>query len=333
MARLLFHCDVINERGSAAALFEYITYCQLLGHEVTWAYNLESTNNLESLALISEKFDTVGISNFGKFAISAQQNFDWVYFLKKGSNDGLLIPGIPNNVHAIFQYYEPHGNSYAYISDWLAQAMARSQNGIIPKRLRPYVPYESIHLNSVPFSVDMPGPTNSLRKEYGIPEEAKVCLRFGGMETFDIPWVKKVLIETLDESPDLWFLGVNTEKFTDHKRAIFAPAVYGLKAKANLIASSDFVLHARRQGESFGMNILETMQSSKPILSWFGGWDRNHIALLDRSSLYMTPFDLKKKLKAFGAMSNIHRNLEVANEFRPGRIFPRFRETFGQDII
>jgi hypothetical protein len=333
MARLLFHCDEINERGSAAALFEYISYCQLLGHEVTWAYNLESPNRLGSLAIINQKFETIGISNFERFAISAQKNYDWVYFLKKGTNDGLLIPRIPNNVHAIFQYYQPHGDSYAYISEWLARAMARSHNEFIPRRLRPYFPYESIHLESVPFSVDMPKPTGSMREEYGIPAEAKVCLRFGGLETFDIPWVKKTLVETLDDTPELWFLGVNTEKFTDHKRAIFAPAVYGLQAKANLISSSDFVLHARRQGESFGMTILETMQSSKPILSWFGGWDRNHVALLERNSLFLTPFDLRRKIKAFGATSNTQKNLEVANEFRPNRVFPKFKSVFGQDIL
>jgi hypothetical protein len=305
----------------------------MLGHEVTWAYNLDSPNNQDSVALVNEKFETVGISDFKSFALSAQKSYDWAYFLKKGTNDGLLIPRIPNNVHAIFQYYQPHGNSYAYISEWLARAMARSHNKFIPARFRQYFPYESIHLDSVPFSVDMPVPTGSMRAEYGIPADAKVCLRFGGFETFDIPWVKKTLVETLDETPELWFLAVNTEKFTDHKRAIFAPAVYGLQAKANLISSSDFILHARRQGESFGMNILEAMQSSKPILSWFGGWDRNHVALLDRNSLFLNSFDLKRKIKAFGATSNIQKNLEVSNEFRPDKVFPKFRTVFGQDII
>lgn len=333
MANLLFHCDVINERGSTAALFEYISLCRDAGHNVTWAYSLDSPNNQKSLALVQEEFNTIAVSSVEKFARSAGKRFDWVYLLKKGLHDGLLIPGIPNSVHAIFQYYQPHGDSYAYISDWLARTMSRSQNKYIPARFRPYIPLEKLKLSSVPFSVNLPLPATNLRTEFGIPDEAKLCLRFGGMETFDIPWVKRILIESLDEDSNLWFLGVNTEKFTTHKRAVFAPPIFGLQTKADLIGSADFILHARRQGESFGMNILESMQGGKPILAWYGGWDRNHVALLDKSSLYFTPLDLKSKILGYGRNSDVQRNLAVGDSFRPHRIFPRFQSVFGHNVI
>ena len=45
MANLLFHSDVINERGSAAAVFEYMKQCKQLGHETSWAYNAESESD------------------------------------------------------------------------------------------------------------------------------------------------------------------------------------------------------------------------------------------------------------------------------------------------
>lgn len=333
MANLLFHSDVINERGSAAAVFEYLKQCQNLGHQVAWAYNADSESDLAAIKLYEDQFEIIRIDNFEVFKKSASKTFDWVYFIKKGPNDGLLIPNIPNNVHVVFQYLEPHGEKYAYISQWLARTMARSTNDFLPSRLRSYFPYTPFELDHVPFSVDIPQPTHGIRSSLGIPEEAKVALRFGGLDTFDISWVKRVLVECLDEDPNLWFLGVNTEKFTSHPRAIFAPTILGLQAKANMLHSADFVIHGRRQGESFGMNLLESMQASKPILSWFGGWDRNHTTMLHSSSFYYSPVDLKRKIRKYATGCDIEKNRVTAENFRPASVLPKFRSVFGSGVL
>jgi glycosyltransferase involved in cell wall biosynthesis len=236
-------------------------------------------------------------------------------------------------VHVVFQYLEPHGDKYAYISKWLARTMARSTNDFLPARCRSYFPYTPIKFDYVPFSVDIPEPTHKIRSSLGIPEEGKVALRFGGLDTFDISWVKRVLLECLDEDPNLWFLGVNTQRFTNHPRAIFAPTILGLQAKANMLHSADFVIHARRQGESFGMNLLESMQASKPILSWIGGWDRNHTTMLHPSSYYYSPIDLKWKIKNYAASCNVVKNRETAEKFRPDSVLPLFREIFSNGVL
>jgi hypothetical protein len=333
MAKLFFHSDVINERGSAAAVYEYMRLCQSNGHEVSWGYSAESPNDPNSIKMYGTQFEIIPIVSFEKFSTSASKEFDWAYFVKKGPNDGIQIPGIPNNIHVVFQYLDPHGDNYAYVSGWLARTMARSTNQFLPSRLRSYFPYTPFNLDYVPFSVELPEPTNSLRRDLGIPQEAKVALRFGGMKTFDIPWVKKVLLECLDEDPNLWFLAVNTERFTTHKRAVFAPTILGAQAKSNMLGSADFVIHARRQGESFGMNILESMQAGKPILSWIGGWDRNHVELLHHSSLYLGPMDFKRKVKAYAASCNVTHNLNIAENYKPAAVFPEFKRVFGSGVL
>lgn len=333
MARLLFHSESINERGSAAALYEYIKMCKSIGHEVSWAYSEGPDNDLEALRLYSDQFDTIPVQNFEKFSKHAEKFYDWVYFLKKGSPDGYHIKNIPNNIHVIFQYFYPHGENYAYISEWLAKAMARSQNKFVPRKLRPYFPYEPLRLNSVPFSVNLPAADTNLRDELKIPLEAKVCLRFGGQDTFDIPWVKKVVVDALESDPNFWFLGVNTKEFVSHPRALFTQPFLGLQRKANMLATCDFVLHGRRQGESFGMTILESMQAGKPVLSWFGGWDRNHISLLDKSSFYFGARDLAQKLKNYGKAVDVVANTTQSLNFTPEKIFPKFVKVFGSGVL
>lgn len=333
MARLLFHSETINERGTAAALYEYLKICKSLNHDVSWAYSEGPENDLESLKFYGSQFDTIPIKDFEKFSKYARKNFDWAYFLKKGSPDGFLIKQIPNNIHVIFQYFQPHGDNYAYISEWLAKTMARSQNKYLPTKLRPYFPYTPLQLNSVPFSVNLPTPDTNLRNELQIPYEAKVCLRFGGYDTFDIPWVKRVVINTLESDPNFWFLGVNTKRFVSHPRALFIEPILGLQGKANMLATCDFVLHGRRQGESFGMTILETMQAGKPILSWFGGWDRNHVTLLDKSSFYFGPIDLTMKLQKYARTVDFSANLSRSKNFTPEKVFPKFVNVFGSGIL
>lgn len=53
-------------------------------------------------------------------SLAKQNSIEVMDFEKQGDNDGLLIPGCKNVVHAVFQYFDPHGDVYAYISEWLS---------------------------------------------------------------------------------------------------------------------------------------------------------------------------------------------------------------------
>jgi glycosyltransferase involved in cell wall biosynthesis len=100
-----------------------------------------------------------------------------------------------------------------------------------------------------------------------------------------------------------------------------------------MLASADIILHARLQGESFGMVILEAMQAGKDILAWSGGWDRNHTKLLASSCLYKNRKDLRAKLRENQSKETILLNEETANNFRIKRVMPKFKEVFGHGIL
>jgi hypothetical protein len=333
MARLLFHSDGISERGTTTSIIGYMSALLDEGHEITWVTQDVSINDAEVINRYSNMFNIEVYKNFREFHISAKHKYDWAYFMKKGENDGKIIEGVPSSIHSVFKYYQPHGDVYAYISKWLANSSASLAIPLLPTKVKNRIPNPAVRLPWVPYGVDLPNPTQSLRSEWGIPEEAKLILRYGGRETFDIPWVLEEVIWQLTNCKDFYFVGVNTEKFTSHPRAIFLPTVYSNIEKANMLSSADVVLHGRLQGESFGMVILEAMQAGKEVLSWNGGWDRNHVKLLAPESLYRNQKDLRRKLSSGQTDRTISLNLAKANEYRISSVMPRFKKVFGQGVL
>jgi len=57
------------------------------------------------------------------------------------------------------------------------------------------------------------------------------------------------------------------------------------------------MLHARRQGETFGLAMAEFQFLGKPALCWRGGTDQNHLVMqTDEELIYWTAQDLYTKL-------------------------------------
>jgi glycosyltransferase involved in cell wall biosynthesis len=174
----------------------------------------------------------------------------------------------------------------------------------------------------------MPPATNSIRANWGVPLDARVCIRLGGESTFDIPWVHQTIIRVLEENKDFYFIGYNTHKFTHHPRARFLSSINNKAEKSNALKSADVFLHARRQGESFGMAILEAMQLSVPVLAWKGGWDRNHTKLLDKESLYKNQNELYFKLIKGLSDNSVNKSFQNSKLYSITNVMKIFKEEF-----
>jgi glycosyltransferase involved in cell wall biosynthesis len=140
----------------------------------------------------------------------------------------------------------------------------------------------------------MPEVSNNLRELLGIPKFALVGVRYGGIDTFDISWVQQEILDLLGEFENLYFVFANTYKFLYHERAIFLEARHEVVSKAEFLRTGDFFLHARQQGESFGLAILESFAAGVPVFAFEGGEDLNHTRLVPKDYLYRNAFDLRK---------------------------------------
>jgi hypothetical protein len=216
--------------------------------------------------------------------------FDVAYAIKSGARDEITFGDVPSVIHAVFQDCDPHGSRYVYVSEWLAESMRRRALGFRGRldgtrdRCRAAVEsgcVNALSFESLPHVCEMPDVNEDMRGELGIPSEAFVILRHGGYETFDIPWVQTTLTRFVESRADAFFIGLNTARFANHERLIFLPPQVDRSFVARFLNSGDVFLHARRQGESFGMAIVEALQLGLPVLSWRGGGDRNHVRLLE----------------------------------------------------
>jgi hypothetical protein len=271
---IAFHSNQLSIRGTEVALYDYALQNEaVLGHRSLIAYNADSPhNNAEALAKFSERFDVVGYRRPDELeALLERHKADLMYAIKAGKNDGVWSRKVPTMVHAVFPTHpaQAHGASYAFISDWLSRHCA---NGRIP---------------SVPHIVELPEVADDLRQELQIPREAKVLGCHGGARSFDVPSAIEGVGQVLARAPGTWFVFLNIERFIDHPRALFLPGSSDMVHKTRFINTCDAMLHARLQGESFGLACGEFSIRNKPVLTYARSKHRHHIDVLgDAGFLY-----------------------------------------------
>lgn len=324
--RVLFHTNTINYRGTTVAITDYAHYNQeILGNESIITYNAdygyEKDMGSEQVVIdeLKKRFDVIGYKTGDLEGIIDKEKADVAYFIKSGQIDGGLppMPGtdskFPSNcrtaVHAVFQFYEPHGDRYAYISKWLSDEMSSGS-----------VPY-------VPHIVNLPGSDTTYREGLGIRKDQIVVGRIGGYYTFDIPGVKDYIKRLVNDNDKFVFLFVGTEPFINHPNVKFINEIHDVKKKANFINTCDCMLHARQRGESFGLSIAEFLSMNKPVLAWNGGHDRNHLEMLkDSGTLYSNEDDLNYMLHNLGDFKQDW--AKRVEEFKPEPVMKKFNEVF-----
>jgi hypothetical protein len=133
----------------------------------------------------------------------------------------------------------------------------------------------------LPNVVEHTQPTGTLRAELGIPSDAMVFGRYGGWDTFDIPWVHEVVTRVASQNTDIYFVFMNTKPFSSSLPNIMhVPPTTCLQRKSNFVATCDAMLHARVIGETFGMAIAEFAMQRVPVLTYAQARDTEHLRLL-----------------------------------------------------
>jgi len=311
---VLFHENQLCLRGTSVALFDYARFNEeLLGNNSFIAFDANSRFNDEQAI---EKF----VRRFPNkvYSYSSREQFkslcnhldvDCCYMIKSGEFDGLLS-NKRNLIHAVFQAYQPHGDVYAYVSQWLSEKMTGGK--------APFVPH----------IVSLPDPVENMREKLGIPTEAFVFGRYGGEDQFDIPFVKEAIVEFVDANETAWFVFFNTNPFTEHPRIKFYKGFSDMQLKANVVDSCDAMIHARSMGESFGLAICEFLYGNRPVLAWNGGNDKHHLDILqDADMLYADKKDLLNKMDSLmRSEKKTYRHL--VDKFSPKTVMEKFNKVF-----
>jgi hypothetical protein len=317
--KIIFHENQLSYRGTSAALFDYAKYNEeYLGNESVILYNKLNPNNFENAVLkFKNRFEVIGYEDITQInSIVEKTKSDIFYAIKYGNNDGVFTQSCKSCIHTVFKCYEPHGDVYAYVSEWLSNEMSHGKS--------PYVPH----------MISLPQVTDDLRAELNIPKNAIVFGRHGGAETFDIKFVKKTVAKISRNRKDLYFIFLGTNPFVKknifrpYKNVIFLPATVDEIYKTKFINTCDAYLHARQQGESFGIAIGEFSIKNKPIITFKNSDEKSHLDILGKKALlYEDTNSLYNLLNTFTPKPELDWDC-YTKEFSPTAVMDKFKKVF-----
>lgn len=308
--KVAFHSNQLGLRGTEVALYDYAKYNEeILGNE---SVIISSIHNVHSQVFekFTQRFSVFQYTKFDEVEKMLDiNNVDVFYAIKAGFYDGIVSNNRKSINHIVFQNYQPHGNVYAYISEWLGK---------------------KFNLPFVPHIVTLPDINDDLRAELQIPKHAIVFGRHGGNDTFNINFTKQAVKHVAKMRNDIFFLFLNTDRFTEDslRNVIYLNGSSDLIYKTKFINTCDAMLHARMQGESFGLSVGEFSIRNKPIITLLdGSRDCAHIEMLGSKGIYYNNYDeLQKLLFNFRPDKTIDWN--CYRNYTPENVMMKFKEVF-----
>lgn len=321
------HTNQLSERGTEVALFDYANHNEKILNNISYIfYNKKNNNNPCVLELFGSRFGErcIAYNDFAEIeSYCGALNIDVMYIIKSGENDGKLVKCCKNLIHVVFNATQPHGDKYTVISPFLNQK------------------YNTNH-ECIPHMIDMPECNEDLRKSLNIPENAIVLGRYGGYDQFDISFVKKTIINFLDQQSkrstsndtEVYFLFANTRPFIqDHQNVVYIDTIYDRYEKAKFIRTCDAMIHGRSDGETFGLSIAEFNFYNKPIITTPSGRDNAHMYFLgDKGIYYKTEGELMQILENIKMTIGSRDDWRAFDEYTPQNVMRSFKRCLDELI-
>lgn len=284
-----FLSNKLTLRGTEVAIFDYADYNEkILGNKsiiITRDYEKikdEWDVDLRAYNKFKDRFDVYYYDlqpDIDEIVIN--NNVTHIFIIKAGHWDGLISNNCVNIILCVFDVSQPHGQVYTPIGQTINHLYGQTY---------PVTP----HMVTLPESIE------NLRSDLNIPNNATVFGRYGGKESFDINFVHHVIKEIVNSRDDIYFLFMNTDIFYEHKNIIYLPANVDMLFKRKFINTCDALIHARSRGETFGLTCGEFAICKKPVITWGGSHEREHILILkEKAVIYNTPEDLTNILDNF----------------------------------
>ena len=89
------------------------------------------------------------------------------------------------------------------------------------------------------------------------------------------------------------------------------------------------MLHARYIGESFGLSCAEFSIKNKPVITWLGSQERNHIDVLgDKGIYYNDSNDLLNILLNIDKTKINNDNWNMYNDYLPDEVIKKFKSVY-----
>jgi hypothetical protein len=305
------HANQLDHRGNSTVIYDYAHAIKnILGHEPFIISSKSSTHPME-------KFFEFGHKLYNSVeeipAIIDSEGIDVLYMTKAGNNDKITPSNCKTAIHCVFDMREPHGTVYAGVSEWLAKFYNKTL--------------------WVPHIINVEKTNETLRDDFGISNTDFIIGRLGGYDQFDIGFVHKSIFDAVNARNDLWAIFLNTRPFANHPRIKFIPFNPDPKYKSKFINTCDAMIHARSDGETFGLAVAEFSSMNKPILTYdapYWWYMKSHLHILgDKAIKYKNEEELNVYLRDID--KNYVQDVEwdcYSNIFTPKNVINKFKEVF-----
>ncbi len=314
--RIAFHTNSLSLRGTNVVIYDYAYYNQLLLQNESYII-ADGKEDLCAIDKFRDKFPIFIYQDFSEVnGFISKEKIDFLYILKMGLNDGKISGTVKTGVHSVFKYFEPHGDVYAYVSEWLANTMTSGQY--------PYVPH----------IIDLKNTNKDLRKNLRIPPNANVFGYYGGPTSFNIEFVVYAVYFIAKKFPDIYFIFMNVEPIgPEIPNIIFLPGTFDLELKSDFINTCDACIHARMDGETFGLSIGEFSSFNKPIITYSGKdidiYDKSHLSILgEKALIYSTVEEFLELILDFNRFKNKFTDWNCYRQFSPENVMKKFEQVF-----
>lgn len=273
-----------------------------------WQYAYYNEKILGNKSIIfTRSHPNIHIDDVNKDSINYFLNYFDVYYLNSEDIDGHMKLLNIDVAFVVLNGGLPDNTKIPMKIPTITHMIFKNQNriGTINTAISNYVSKDQIEV--LPNIIEVDETTETLHEELNIPKNAIIFGRYGGYKTFDIDYVKNIIKNVATNFEDIYFIFMHTERFCDEniKNVIFLPGTRDIKRKTKFINTCDAMIHARKDGETFGMSCGEFATKGVPVLTSMSG-DTAHIQLLGESAIIydentleylLTNFKVCKKYK------------------------------------
>ena len=286
MNTISFYNHDLCYRGTTRAILAYAKSIQKSHPDTNLVYlfNKNSLNNRMGVGIEFLKFgiELIGVDSHND-VISRSHDFDFLYYVssqKPGSSQWLQQASCRTLLHQN-GFQEPDhecASSFAYTSYWQSLYFT----GGSAKTLPCIIEEPEIRCTK-----------QEAREWLGIPQNSLVVARHGGNDTWNLPFAGQVVEAVARSRQDVVFLFLGTTPFCALENVRFMPASHDRMTVERFLSAADVMLHARWEGETFGIACAEFLIRGKPIITWAGSRERNHILIAEGCAImYNGPQDL-----------------------------------------
>lgn len=355
-ARALHLCFLewaTDSRGTGVATFNFAVEAQrTLGHKASFLVGPlqglaagvwdEAKLPASRLRLLREHFASVRFhkrpDQLGASARALGCDAVYLHHLSRvNSEESIAIAtlhrhGVKVMLHCMGWCITRQGDAFAVTSEW---AQRRFHVGPVVHLPVPRCPAPAV------------GAVRALRAELRIPKRATLLCYMGGPDSFSIAWVRKALFGSaatlrgwLDPLPELHLLFMPMQAgLPEHARVHSLPATSDPARKAAFYHACDGLLHARSNGESFGMVVAEFSSCNKPVITQGraeGAYETAHLDMLGARAWAYAPHSPDSLLAQIRRLASTPRNVTQARDWNAhaaNEPAPLMRDEFHPKLI